>query len=191
MISSTTITIAYGDGIGTEIMEATLAVLREAGARLTIETIEVGERIYNMGAIYGILPSAWEVLRRNKVFLKASIIIPETPSLPQETQDLPQDYSYKNLDVAIYEKFGLSEETKTISDLAIFHITPEFAMFEAKPEATAETTIIGMLQAAILMLKHIGQEDVANRISNAIQKVTEQNLNINDYAEALIARLWK
>ena len=39
------ITVAYGDGIGSEIMEATLVILREAGANIAIETIEIGERI--------------------------------------------------------------------------------------------------------------------------------------------------
>ena len=180
IISTSTITISYGDGNGSEIMEATLCILREAGAKLTIETIEVGERIYNMGAIYGILPSAWEVLRRNKIFLKSSIIIPEIPILPQE-------HTYQHLDIAIYEKLGLSEEVKIISDLAICHITPDFAMFESYPEAGVQ----GMLKAAIAMLQHIEQEETATRIGNAMQKITEQNLNIKDYTEAVIAKLWR
>src|SRR5476649_451407 len=88
------ITVAYGDGIGPEIMEATLHVLREAGAQLAIETIEVGERVYTMGATSGILPSAWESLRRNKVLLKAPITT-------------PQGKGYKSLNVTMRKTLGL------------------------------------------------------------------------------------
>src|SRR5690606_17948327 len=74
---SVPITVAYGDGIGPEIMDATLRILREAGAKLAIESIEVGERVYNMGASSGILPSSWASLRRTKVLLKAPITTPQ------------------------------------------------------------------------------------------------------------------
>src|SRR6185436_16479859 len=40
------ITVAHGDGIGPEIMAATLHILKEAGAALEIDTIEVGEKVY-------------------------------------------------------------------------------------------------------------------------------------------------
>ena len=43
------ITVAYGDGIGPEIMAATLTVLEAAGARLTLETVEIGEKVYKKG----------------------------------------------------------------------------------------------------------------------------------------------
>ena len=49
MSSIRNITVAYGDGIGPEIMEATLAILKEAQARIRIETIEVGEDLYKKG----------------------------------------------------------------------------------------------------------------------------------------------
>jgi isocitrate/isopropylmalate dehydrogenase len=42
MAASTPITVAHGDGIGPEIMAATLNILKGAGARLDIETIEIG-----------------------------------------------------------------------------------------------------------------------------------------------------
>ena len=41
MIQNTPITIAKGDGIGPAIMEATLEILKEAGAHLNIEEIEI------------------------------------------------------------------------------------------------------------------------------------------------------
>src|SRR5256884_5328501 len=60
------ITVAHGDGIGPEIMAATLHILKEAGANLEIETIEIGEKVYLAGNSAGIEPSAWESLRRTK-----------------------------------------------------------------------------------------------------------------------------
>ena len=77
MANATPITVAYGDGIGPEIMEATLAILAAAGARLDIEVIEIGEKVYLRGVSSGIEPSAWESLRRTKVFLKAPITTPQ------------------------------------------------------------------------------------------------------------------
>ncbi len=41
------ITVAYGDGIGPEIMEATLDIIKAAGAQLEIDTIEIGEKGFN------------------------------------------------------------------------------------------------------------------------------------------------
>ena len=55
---SVPITVAYGDGIGPEIMEATLHILKEAGAKLAIEKIEIGEKVYLSGNTSGIDPSA-------------------------------------------------------------------------------------------------------------------------------------
>ena len=67
------VTVAYGDGIGPEIMNATLHILKEAGARIDIDVIEIGEKVYLAGNTAGIAPEAWESLRRTKVFLKAPI----------------------------------------------------------------------------------------------------------------------
>jgi isocitrate dehydrogenase len=88
------ITVAYGDGIGPEIMEATLRIIIAAGARIDIETIEVGEKVYLRGISSGIEPSAWESLRRTRVFLKAPITT-------------PQGGGYKSLNVTTRTMFGL------------------------------------------------------------------------------------
>jgi len=77
MASKTAITVAYGDGIGPEIMTATLNVVQAAGAELDIEVIEIGEKVYLRGISAGIEPSAWESLRRTNVFLKAPITTPQ------------------------------------------------------------------------------------------------------------------
>jgi isocitrate dehydrogenase len=73
----TPITVAYGDGVGPEVMSATLQVLEAAGAALEIETIEIGEKVYLRGNTAGIEPSSWESLLRTKVFLKAPITTPQ------------------------------------------------------------------------------------------------------------------
>src|SRR6266540_6821372 len=88
------ITVAHGDGIGPEIMAATLHILKEAGANLEIETIDIGEKVYLAGNSSGIEPSAWESLRRTKVFLKAPITT-------------PQGGGYKSLNVTVRTAFEL------------------------------------------------------------------------------------
>ncbi|MCS6773573.1 MAG: NADP-dependent isocitrate dehydrogenase, partial [Thermoflexales bacterium] len=67
------ITVAFGDGIGPEIMEAVLRVLDAAKAPLRYEVIEVGQKLYEQGFTAGIAPESWEVIRRNPAFLKAPI----------------------------------------------------------------------------------------------------------------------
>jgi isocitrate dehydrogenase len=94
MATNTPITVAHGDGIGPEIMAATLHILKEAGARIDIETIEIGEKVYLGGNTAGIAPSAWESLRRTKVFLKAPITT-------------PQGGGYKSLNVTARKMLGL------------------------------------------------------------------------------------
>ncbi|MDQ6706595.1 MAG: NADP-dependent isocitrate dehydrogenase [Acidobacteriota bacterium] len=94
MAHKTPITVAHGDGIGPEIMDATLRILQEAGAALEIETIEIGEKVYLRGNSAGIDPSAWESLRRTKVFLKAPITT-------------PQGGGFKSLNVTARKKLGL------------------------------------------------------------------------------------
>lgn len=88
------ITVAYGDGIGPEIMEATLRILEAAGARIAPEVIEIGEKVYLRGIAEGIEPSAFESLRRTRVFLKAPITT-------------PQGGGYKSLNVTMRAAFGL------------------------------------------------------------------------------------
>jgi isocitrate dehydrogenase len=77
MPTKTPITVAHGDGIGPEIMNATLQILEAAGAALEIETIEIGEKVYLRGNSAGIEPSSWDSLLRTKVFLKAPITTPQ------------------------------------------------------------------------------------------------------------------
>ncbi len=90
----TPITVAHGDGIGPEIMEAVLFLLEKAGAALEPDVIEIGEKKYREGYTSGIGAEAWESLRRTKVFLKAPITT-------------PQGGGYKSLNVTIRKALGL------------------------------------------------------------------------------------
>jgi len=92
--NSVPITVARGDGIGPEIMAATLHVLGEAGANLEVEEVEIGERVYERGFTSGIEPASWDSLRRTKVFLKAPITT-------------PQGGGFKSLNVTIRKSLGL------------------------------------------------------------------------------------
>jgi isocitrate dehydrogenase len=94
MAAKIPITVAHGDGIGPEIMDATLRIIEAAGAPIAIETIEIGEKIYLSGNSAGIEPSAWESLRRTKVFLKAPITT-------------PQGGGFKSLNVTTRKTLGL------------------------------------------------------------------------------------
>ncbi|MCA9286225.1 MAG: NADP-dependent isocitrate dehydrogenase [Phycisphaerales bacterium] len=87
-------TVARGDGIGPEIMDSVLFLLREAGARLDLETIEIGAQMHARGHSAGIEPGAWESLRRTGVFLKAPITT-------------PQGTGVKSLNVTIRKTLGL------------------------------------------------------------------------------------
>lgn len=94
MSKKTAITIARGDGIGPEIMDATLKILEAAGAELEYEEIEIGEAVYKRGIKNGIEPGAWESLERTRVFLKAPITT-------------PQGGGFKSLNVTIRKSLSL------------------------------------------------------------------------------------
>lgn len=94
MSENTPITVAYGDGIGPEIMQATLDIILAAGAKLDIEVIEIGEKVYERGNSAGIEPGAWDSLMKTKVFLKAPITT-------------PQGGGFKSLNVTTRKTLGL------------------------------------------------------------------------------------
>lgn len=94
MTVKTPITIAYGDGIGPEIMTATLRILTAANAAITTDTIEVGEKVYLAGNTSGIPDEAWQAIKRTKVLLKGPITT-------------PQGGGYKSLNVTMRKTLGL------------------------------------------------------------------------------------
>jgi len=93
-LAKTPIAVAHGDGIGPEIMDATLAILNAAGARIEPTTVEIGQREYERGHNAGIAPQTWEVLERSAAFLKSPIMT-------------PQGGGFKSLNVTIRKTLGL------------------------------------------------------------------------------------
>jgi isocitrate dehydrogenase len=104
------ITVAHGDGIGPEIMDATLRIILAAGAALDIETIEIGESVYKRGLGNGIEPSSWDSLRRTKVFLKAPITT-------------PQGGGFKSLNVTVRKTLGMYANVRPCASLSPYVAT--------------------------------------------------------------------
>ena len=98
------VTVAHGDGIGPEIMDATLRIVEAAGAALELERIEIGESVYNRGLSNGIEPASWESLRRTKVFLKAPITT-------------PQGGGFKSLNVTVRKTLGMYANVRPCASL--------------------------------------------------------------------------
>lgn len=103
----TRITVAKGDGIGPEIMDATLDILKAAGAQIEIDEIEVGEKVYLSGNTSGIASESWDIIRKNKIFLKAPITT-------------PQGGGYKSLNVTTRKFLGLYSNVRPCISLHPF-----------------------------------------------------------------------
>jgi isocitrate dehydrogenase len=105
--AATPVTVAHGDGIGPEIMDATLRVLSAAGARIAPESIDIGAKVYAAGHTSGIADDAWDSLRRTRVFLKAPITT-------------PAGGGYKSLNVTIRKTLGLHANVRPCTSYAPF-----------------------------------------------------------------------
>lgn len=99
------VSVAFGDGIGPEIMSASLSVLLAAGARLDVEPVELGETVYHAGHSAGITPEAWDSLRRTRVFYKAPITT-------------PQGGGFKSLNVTVRKTLGLFANVRPCASYA-------------------------------------------------------------------------
>ena len=98
------VAVAKGDGIGPEIMKATLRILEAAGANIEPEFIELGEKVYESGNTSGIDANAWEAIRKNKVIFKAPVTT-------------PQGTGYKSLNVTLRKSLGLFANVRPVSAL--------------------------------------------------------------------------
>ena len=114
-LQKTPVTVAYGDGIGPEIMESVIRVLDAAGAPLEYEVVEIGEKAYLSGNTSGIPSEAWDTIRRNKAFLKAPITT-------------PQGGGYKSLNVTIRKSLGLFANVRPTKSYAPFVSSPHSGM---------------------------------------------------------------
>jgi isocitrate dehydrogenase len=103
----TPITVARGDGVGPEIMDATLRILEAAGAPLHYDEIDIGEHLYHAGHTSGIAPESWETIRRNGVLLKSPITT-------------PQGGGYKSLNVTIRKTLNLFANVRPSKSYAPF-----------------------------------------------------------------------
>ncbi len=109
--SATTIAVAHGDGIGPEIMAATLRVLEAAGAPLRYETVQVGEAVYRSGHTSGIAPASWDTIREHRVLLKAPITT-------------PQGGGYKSLNVTLRKSLGMFANVRPVRSYAPYVASP-------------------------------------------------------------------
>ena len=70
------ITILPGDGIGPEVVEAALAIIKAAGAAVEFEKCEAGAQAFQKGVVTGIPKETIESIERTRVVLKGPL---ETP----------------------------------------------------------------------------------------------------------------
>ncbi|MFP4642893.1 MAG: NADP-dependent isocitrate dehydrogenase [Spirochaetales bacterium] len=101
------ITVAYGDGIGPEIMSASLRILEQAGAEFDIDEVLVGEKVFLSGNTSGIDPEFWNSIRRTKVFYKAPLTT-------------PQGGGYKSINVTTRKTLSLYANVRPARALAPF-----------------------------------------------------------------------
>jgi isocitrate dehydrogenase len=104
------VAIAYGDGIGPEIMQACLDIMQAAGADLDTHEIAIGEAVYVAGHSSGIAPESWDVLTKTQAFFKAPITT-------------PQGGGFKSLNVTIRKSLGLYANVRPVLSLAPFVAT--------------------------------------------------------------------
>jgi isocitrate dehydrogenase len=70
------VTMAVGDGVGPEIMAATVKLLDAVKAPIRTEWITVGEAVYSKGVTSGIDDDGWASINRTNLLLKAPITTP-------------------------------------------------------------------------------------------------------------------
>lgn len=90
----TKIVLAKGDGIGPEIADATLQIIKAAGVDLDIQEVLVGEKAFEAGYETGIEPGAMDAVKQARIMLKA----------PMNT---PSGGGFKSLNVTMRQELGL------------------------------------------------------------------------------------
>ena len=98
------IACAMGDGIGPEIMKATLKILEAANTNIQPEFIELGEKVYLSGNSAGITDESWDIIDDSKIILKAPITT-------------PQGKGYKSLNVTLRKSLGLFANVRPVTSL--------------------------------------------------------------------------
>jgi isocitrate/isopropylmalate dehydrogenase len=179
---ATPVSVAYGDGVGPEVMDAALRILREAYANISIEVIEAGGRVYERGAAKGVYNADIESLRRTRLLLLGPTLAPPGFAPVRE---------------AVRARFGLTREIAPVTPFpeyaqAMGYLEDDaeraafanggVALFEslqpAQPEweGRNQANPSGMLHAALLLLRHIGDAANARRIHNAWLRTIEDGV---------------
>jgi len=170
-MTSTPITVAYGDGIGPEIMEATMRILKEAEAKIRVEIIEVGEKLYKKHYSSGIADDTWESIGRTKVLLKAPITT-------------PLGGGYKSLNVTMRKRLGLYANIRPSIAYPPFVETMFPNMDLVVVRENEEDIYAGIeyrqthnMYSSLKLIGHIGSEKIIRyafeyAIKNARKKVT-------------------
>lgn len=187
MTDNIPISIACGDGIGPAITDAALCVLRDAGAKVHIDFVEIGLRAFHYGFALGIPKSCMETILRNRVLLKAPTITPDgtrhkLPVLGDE------QVSFYRPDVSV---IGIAPQ---VVPRSMTTANSECVVFEpdcdALPDIAYSDDInpTGMINAAALMLTYIGQEQAGRNIGNALLKTLEEGIHTADIYDASYSR---
>ncbi len=103
----TKICVAYGDGIGPEIMTSVIAILKAAKVEVEYDVVEVGEKVYLNGISNGISDDAWNKILQNKILLKG----------PMTT---PLGGGYKSINVTLRKKLGLFANVRPVVSYSPF-----------------------------------------------------------------------
>lgn len=171
MSKITPITIAYGDGIGPEIMEAVLYILRKAEAPIRAEAIEIGEKLYKRHYSTGIAEDSWETIQRNKILLKAPITT-------------PQGGGYKSLNVTLRKALGLYANIRPAAAYAPFVATNHSKLDVAIIRENEEDLYAGIeyrhtanMRESVKLISRTGCEKIINyafayAVQNQRRKVT-------------------
>jgi isocitrate dehydrogenase len=95
------VTVARGDGIGPDIMTATMKILDAAGARIEPEYVTMGEEAFKQGIMNGVTDEAWESLRRTNLLFKSPLTT-------------PQGGGYKSVNVTMRKTFGMFANVRPV-----------------------------------------------------------------------------
>ena len=101
----TPVTVARGDGIGPEIMDATLRIMEAAGAQIEPEFVVLGEEAFKSGIMNGVTDEAWASIARTNLLLKAPLTT-------------PQGGGYKSVNVTLRKSLGLFANVRPVRTLA-------------------------------------------------------------------------
>lgn len=171
------ITVAFGDGVGPELMEAVLHILREARVPISVETVEISQRMYHTDHPGGMSTKALSTIRRTRALLLAPVLPPvEAAYVPA------YDFLCEQLELHSCERAQLRMDTHMrcgIHDPWYTGIATwgnRHALFmpahEAAPHLAGkdEAHPSAMLQAALLMLDYLGLDATAAAIRTAWQE---------------------